>query len=111
MTGLLRGWRGLSLTRVSAGGRRMIDGSKMEVDARTRSAFVSPGRVGVIVIRSSSSVTELLDDGPERDGREERETRDDHDHAEEEAREQRGVRRERAGRRRDLLLPGDRARD
>src|SRR6476660_7471349 len=111
ITGFLSRCRGLSFTKLSTVARRRIGPFSSEVLDRTRSALVSPGAIVGVEVITSLLDAELLDDGTERERREERESGHDDRDAEEQCREQRGVGRERPGRRRNAVLAGERARD
>ena len=109
MTGFLISVRGSSLTKAEPiAGTTIFGSSSAETGMRLRSFEVSM-EVTPDQIRSERRAgghREMLDDGSERERREEGEAADDQDHADDQADEQPARGRERAGRRRDRLLLG-----
>src|SRR5882757_5331067 len=111
ITGLLIISRGSSLTNADLIAGTRIFGSSIVEAVTFFCSFMASMDVTPKRDRSEQIVgvhREVLDDRPERQRREESETADDQDHADDEADEQATVGRQRAGRRRDRLLGGER---
>src|SRR3984957_838906 len=112
ITGFLIISRGSSLAKAEPIEGKTIFGSSI-ADTGTRfCSFMVSMDITPKEDRSEQGVGvhgEMLDDRPERQRREEGETADDQDHADEEAYQQAAGGRQRAGRRRDRLLAGQRA--
>src|SRR6185437_2950697 len=114
ITGFLTISRGSSLTKADLIAGTRIFGSSIVEAVTFFCSFMASMEVTPKRDRSEQGigvVSEVLDDRPERQRREEGETADDQDHADDEAHEQAAGGRERAGRWRDRLLLRERARD
>src|SRR6266404_1037188 len=113
ITGFLIISRGSSLTKAARIAGTTILGSSIAEAVAFFCSFMVSMDVTPKCVRSEQGVgvhSEVLDDRPERQRREEGETADDQDHADDQADEQAAGGRQGAGRGRDRFLVGERAR-
>src|SRR5712671_4833949 len=114
ITGFVIRVRGLSLTKAEPiAGSTILGSSRAETGIRLRNVVVSI-EVSPRSNRSEQRVAghrEMLDDGSERERREECQSADDHDHAHDQADKQAAGGREGSGGRRNGFLGGERAGD